>query len=213
MISSNDVIDQIVIDTITTCPGNNVFDYGCGQTDLVWKINSIGKHIVAYDVDERAIEKQLQKARAGDVDFLYRKDFLRLRKEMGNSWDVVNCSLVLCSISKEKMVDDVVKDLHFLLKNGGFAVVSICNPLSVFKKESQIQLREIPPDVSYSNHFAYHKKMKSTGNTRKDFHRPMGYYENLFLSNGFSIDNIEQTKTDEYGSSDFLVFKLKKVIE
>ena len=55
------------------------------------------------------------------------------------------------------------------------------------------------------------KYIQSSGNTRLDIHRPLGFYENLFVKHQLQIINITSTKAlTKHNIGDFLILTLSK---
>ena len=93
----------------------------------------------------------------------------------------------------------------------------ICNPLSA-KNKSTIQDRNF--NHNYSDFNIFTKCMKSTKNIRTEYHRPLSFYENLFIdcdnsTENFEIEEIIQSSDStsnflQICNSDFMLISLKK---
>lgn len=212
MKSVNDIIDPLILSTVTECSGKKLFDYGCGHTDLTQKIASLNYQVTAFDIDDKVIAIQKEKENPYNIEFLDFKEFAVRKTEMRGAFDIILSSLVLCVIEDQEEIDELMDNINFLTKPNGCLISAICNPLSIFK-DSSIQKKIIPANVSYQDHFRYSKIINSTGRERPDFHRPMKYYETLFSNHGFRIIDIKQSigknQNDEI-TSDFIVFKCRK---
>ncbi len=202
---TNETIDPLIINNIQKTDCKTVFDYGCGYTDLVWKIHSLGKEVVGFDINDNYIDVQRKKNNPGGIRFI---DSISLKKELlslRSSFDCVVCNLVLCDIDINEELEQVIVNIVELLCTGGIAIIGICNPLATFSGSSLIQRRVVPEGVTYSDQFEFKKEIFSTGNIRSDFHRPLGVYENLFDDKGLKIISVEQSS-----GIDFMVFYLEK---
>jgi len=213
MISTSDIMDEEILRILKTIAPSKLFDYGCGHTNLIHKIASLGHEVTGFDISNEAIKQQMEKDNQYNINFLKNTEYIKFKYDFAESFDIVTSSLVLCVISDIAELKEVIDNVSILLKPRGLFVVSICNPLYIFHKESQVQTKIVPSDVNYQDSFEYRKIVKCTGNTRVDYHRPLGFYETLFSDCGFKIVEILQTPgsspNDEF-VSDFLVFKCIK---
>ena len=213
MKNTNDIMDNAIIDKFCGMAPSDVFDYGCGETNLTMKINRLGHSVTGFDISDKAIEIQRAKEYPGKATFLTQSEFTTMKTQLKGSVDVVVCSLVLCIIRDWDEVDNVVRNIHMLLKPNGNAIIGFCNPLYTFSPESEIQKRMVPSDQNYTECFEFRKIVKSTGRTREEFHRPLHMYEAMFVKQGFVIMDVNQTDGKDPKSnyvSDFIIYTLMK---
>ena len=182
-----------------------LFDYGAGTLEIASNLNSKGFEVTAYDIDKNAFKEEY----AQGIDFF--SDTKKLDYHLKNKkYDIVLCSLVLCCVDDEtaKMIVENCKTLA-----ESKIVFVICNPFFT-KTQSLIQEKEFTD--SYSTHSKYNKIMRLTKNRRTEFHRNLGFYENLFLESGnFEIEEVLQSKDTDFGrpyvgNSDFMLISLRK---
>lgn len=213
MRNTNDIMDSAIIEKMRGMAPSDVFDYGCGDTNLTMKINALGHNVTGFDISDKAIESQRAKEFPGKAIFLTLAEFKDVKGQLDSGFDVVVCSLVLCIIREWDEVDEVVRNIHALLKPNGSAIIGFCNPLYTFSPESEIQRRIVPHSCHYTDCFEFKKIVKSTGRTREEFHRPLHMYETLFVKHGLAIVDVYQTagrNPDLNYVSDFIIYKLAK---
>lgn len=170
-----DLHDEVVKDLILRENPAKVLDYGAGKCKIA---NALANRcdISVYDLDTETLN-----ARA---DSRVRKIFVRddLKKE---EYDLAACNLVLCCIPNN-VAQNVICDINAVLKDGGKAVISICNPL--FNTAGQTQLRKNGLTGDYRHSTMFYKHLTVGTAVRKEYHRPIEYYENLLSRNGLEIE-------------------------
>jgi len=213
VITTSNIMDKAILEAVRDIPRSRLFDYGCGYTDLTQKLALTGHEVAGFDISDEVVDIQKKKDNPYGIRFLTNSEFLDSKGKMEESFDIVISSLVLCVISNLNEVNEIMKDMTFLLKPEGWLVVGICNPLYTFHNESEVQKKIIPPGRYYHDYFKYSKIVKSTGRERIDYHRPLGFYESLFSNHGFKIiETIQTPGTSPSGEfvSDFIIFKCIK---
>ncbi len=212
MISTRSLIDSLVISILQKYPPTNIFDYGCGDGVLSKKIKNLGFSIKGFDIDKNLILKL--KSEIDSSVFYNQKEFYSEKKKLMNNFNFVLCSLVLCVVYDDIEVQNIIKNCYDLLKEKGIFICVICNPLYTWVENTEIQNKFIPEDFRYEIKMVYKKRMKLSKNIREDIHRPLHFYEKLFLKNKFQIREFHQTegkncKTGTF-ASDFLLLLCTK---
>ena len=190
---------------------DSVLDYGCGKGELPAILASKTISVLAYDPDE-SLKKHWE--RADELNSII--EFTSSRQEALESgpFDVVICSLVLCILEDDEY-RTVLQDLRQSVKKDGRVLVAICNPFSTFGSNTPLQERHLPNGAKYEESFAWNKRVRKTGNCRRDIHRP---YERLvqdFLNAGLSVERKIESETVDIENfepaSDFMVISLQSV--
>jgi len=213
MKGTSDIMDAAIVKIISKMQPSVIFDYGCGDTELTWKVAALGHKVTGFDVSDDAILRQRSKRMTPTVEFLTAAQYSKAKGALRSKYDVVLCSLVLCVIEDIDEVEEVVGNIRDLLHDGGLAIIGFCNPLYMKCCESEIQVKMVPPGKAYSDCFGYDKTVKSTGRSRRDYHRPIRTYEDLFEKAGFQVLDVAQTEgvtPDSKRVSDFIIYTMKK---
>jgi len=209
----NPVIREIFSSHINV---ESVFDYGSGHGDMSSLLNDIGKSVTAYEPDRKVFEEYKNKYYK-NIRCL---DYTEAQKLIINEvvFDCALCSLVLCYPLAENENDrleimrNIINDLRALSKK--YIVMVICNPLYTYQSCSLLQKRILPKNFNYQHTTEFTKKIFSSGRERSDIHRPLSFYENLFIEHKLSIKEIIQTDDDNpknwIKNSDFMIFILEK---
>ncbi len=183
-----------------------IFDYGAGTLEIAATLKRKGFVVSAYEIDKNAFKEKYAEGIDCFTDSEKLDSYLKMKK-----FDTVLCSLVLCCVD-DKTATKIVENCKRLAESR--IVFVICNPLSAMAK-STIQARNF--DANYSDRTIYRKHIKSTGNYRTEYHRTLGFYENLFLSSrDFCIESIVQSSDSRsdflcINNSDFMLISLKRV--
>jgi len=218
-VDKKDILNPLILTRVEKLNGiRSIFDFGSGQGDISAVLRDHGYKVKAYDPDSSLYEKYKEKYYE-DIPFVNRDEMKGLI-EGNEKFDLVILSLVLCSplISngkdRENVISDIMNDVRSLSKK--YVLVAVCNPLYSDRKKSIIQDRLLEEDFSYHEKKKITKRIYVSDSKRKDYHRPLSYYEQLFLDNDMVIKRIDQTqgsnpKDKEMFQSDFMVFLLEVV--
>jgi len=216
-IGKKDILNPMILSTVEKLEGvNSILDFGSGHGDISKILKENGYKVTAYDPNSKLYEKYKERYYK-DIPFLDRKELNKLTED-NSKFDMVILSLVLCSplISdgkdRESAVNDIMNDVRSL--SNRYVLVAICNPLYTNRESSIIQDRFVGEDFSYHEKRKITKKIHVSNNKREDYHRPLSYYEQLFLDNDMKIKRIDQTQgthpnEKEEFQSDFMLFLLE----
>ncbi len=212
-----DVLDPIIIESILKIDGKTIFDYGCGDGQLTQKFAEKGYTMTAFDISDKLIQENKLKHIDKSVRYLSENEFENQFKQLEHKFDIVLCSLVICTIESDEMVQNVLRNIYELMRVNGRGIIAVCNPNYTQVKESEIQYRFLPENCDLGSKFEYKKKIKTTNRIRTDIHRHLKLYQNLLSNSGFTIMRKYETpgkdlENDNY-SSDFLIFDVVKNIE
>lgn len=187
----------------------SLFDYGAGTLEIAHNLKKRNYSVAAYDIDTKAFKDKYSEGIDCFTDVKKLNDYLENKK-----YDTVLCSLVLCCV-EDNIAKHIVNNCKKLATNR--IIFIICNPLSA-KNKSTIQDRNF--NHNYSDFNIFTKCMKSTKNIRTEYHRPLSFYENLFIdcdnsTENFEIEEIIQSSDStsnflQICNSDFMLISLKK---
>ncbi len=193
--------DETLIFKLANVSGKSILDYGSGAGIIAQKLKSLGADVKAYDISPEMLALTSEKIGTENV-------YSSLESIPQNSFDIINCSLVLCIVS-ENEVFNICNNIKNALNEEGSAYFGFCNPQIFQIKESQLDFR-IPTGDSYSDIHTY-KKIKKEGNYKLfERHRPIEWYEGVFQMCGLKIS--ESFYTPEYSLrgeriKDFIIIK------
>ncbi|MCK4613820.1 MAG: TIGR00725 family protein [Thermoplasmata archaeon] len=217
MIDKKDVLNPTIREIIISKPEiRTLFDFGSGHGDMSRMIKDMGIKVTAYDPDRNIFEKYRNTNYAG-ITFV-RKEKMKEIAESAKTFDCVLCSLVLChplaetKQQRDEIINEIMGDLKAL--SNRYIILAVCNPLYSSVKNCSLQNRKLPEGFVYSDEAELIKLVKSSSRERKDIHRPISYYENLFMKNDMKILEIHQTTGKNLDKpnlfySDFMVFLLE----
>ena len=89
----------------------------------------------------------------------------------GTCFDVVVCSRVLCSITDDLELDNVLRDLRRLAADSGTAFIAVCNPFYLTAASTEVAQKHLPAEPKYADTFPYTKTLAINGNRRTEVHR------------------------------------------
>lgn len=207
-----ELVDSMVINIIKKSGGKEVLDYGCGRGGIAENLSNMGFSVTGFDIDDEVICKNV--ARDTDITYLGSSDLDPLLSS-GKQFDVVVCSLVVCTITDENEVYAVLENLRSLVKNEGRIVFALCNPFNTFVRETGTRKIHPKKSVGYSDKFSYDKISKETGRTLSEVHRPFHTIKRMVEWAGFVISNVHESEGVDFDlltpASDFLVLELEPV--
>lgn len=198
-----DLHDKRVLEVIEEAEPRRILDYGAGKCKIA---NSLAKK---YEVDVYDIDVDTLMSRADST-----VKTITTHEELGcEQYDVVTCNLVLCCVSSD-MAQDIVRDLNMVLKPGGEAIISICNPL--FNSVQHTELRRSGLQGKYAQSEKFEKLITVGTPMREEYHRPIEYYINLFSRNGFRLVKVVEGEGVNVDTllpiSEHLVFVCEKTV-
>ena len=124
---------------------------------------------------------------------------------------MIICNLVLCCVDNI-ISEEIMKNISSLLKINKHTILSICNPFYNTINENELRKNGLKSD--YKNSKIFYKNTRIGIPQRKEYHRPIEYYINLFFKNGFEIINVyegEGINTNNMLSiGEHLIFELIK---
>lgn len=208
--TKSQVLDELLLRLIRLKSPATVMDYGCGKGPISERLAADGIEVVAFDIDSSLIQQD--RLRHTPVWYIT-EEGLETLLENGAKYDLVLCSLVLCTLESNTEVKRVVSKIRDLVAEEGCALVSICNPFFCAVPATNLHEKEYSPGrLEYDDKFLYKKRINETGRTRTDIHRPFSWYKHLFHQCGFEIVDTTESRTVDTSqllpSSDFLTIEL-----
>ncbi len=204
------IVDPILRDVVGSLGPGSVLDYGCGKGKLAEALASEGFAVTGYDPDEAVIRRC--RSYGSEVQHVDTTGLTTVQ-ERSNRFDVVVCSLVLCTIEDPGELSRALEDIRSLTSDTGRVVVAVCNPFHTAIEQTEIQSRQLPEAARYEAAFTYRKVAGFTGRVRTDVHRPVEQYRQAFLKAGLVIEDTRESEgvdtVNLRPASDFLVFTLK----
>lgn len=199
-------LDALVCAAVVRASPCSVLDFGCGSGQLVSELAGHGIQAMGYD----PMPSSRWAERKRTILTTDRAAALR-----GAPYDVVVCSLVLCTIEEEAQYRAVLSDLRSAVREGGRVVIAVCNPFHSLGGDTPFQRRIVPSGNPPEHPFAWTKQVHSTGAQRKDVHRPFHVLRRDLLRAGLHIESVEETETVDLArlepASDFMVLTAKAV--
>lgn len=208
----NPIIKKIIIKRIEI---KTLFDYGSGHGDIAKMILGLGIKVTAYDIDLSLYVKYPENYK--QIISLDQQG-MKAMINSGKTFDCVLCSLVLCHLlaeTKEQrdiIIDEIMEDITKL--SNKYVIITICNPLYTNVTDSNLQIKHLDSTFRYSDEIIFEKTLRNSQTIRKDIHRPLSYYEQLFCKHRLKILEIHQSSGDnlvnpEFFYSDFMCFLLR----
>lgn len=171
--------DTALLQLLEEYPFNSVLDYGAGKCKILNALSNRRK-VYAYDTDLEMLHRYAYP----QVNVMERQCDI-----FANEYDLVLNNLVLCCVNNE-IADSIVKDIVRATNIGGHVLISICNPF--FNSVQNTELRTCGISGEYQKSELYDKHTTIGTPIRKEYHRPIEYYLNLFERNGLIIDSIKE---------------------
>lgn len=194
--------DHTLIPLLGDVKGKKILDYGAGPGILALAIQKLGGDVKVYDISPDMIAKAAEKIGKEHV-------YSAVEEIPKNYFDFIICNLVLCIVPEEE-VKAIVANIKDELNEQGFAYIGFCNPKIFSVPESQLDMRFQTGEPYEKNH-DYKKIKKEGGYEIIESHRPIEWYEQVYIDAGLKV--VDKIFTPEYelkGNKikDFIIFKL-----
>ena len=182
-------------------------DYGCGDGKLAQALAERCAEVVGYDPDKERVPRW-QARDAANLRFTHD----RTEALAGAPFDLVVCQRVLCTVDRDDVVRDILRDLRTSVSHRGRIVLVVCNPHFTFGGPTPEAHRELPDGASYERSFTFRKRMRATGRVREDVHRPERVLRREFARANLAVRNRVELGTVDLArfepASDELLFEL-----
>ncbi len=196
--------DDIILELADGYSPQNILDYGAGKCKLA---NKLAKkyNVDVFDIDIDTIKKRADKL----VNILEKAENISK-----SSYDLILNNLVLCCV-ENKTVEQIIQNIMHALKKDGHAIISICNPF--FNDVQNTELRTSGLSGNYNQSEIFIKQATVGAPIRKEYHRPIDYYINLFARNGLCLEKIVEGRGVNMDTllpiAEHIVFACKKIAE
>jgi len=169
--------DDYIFELLRSSTNQKILDYGAGKCKIA---NSLAcdNDVTVYDIDTDLLHKRA----ASNVRITDTTDSL-----LRDSFDIVLNNLVLCCTENE-INAEILADIAKLLKIGGRAIISICSPF--FNNIKHTELHITGNNEQYQNANTFNKQSRYGSIIRREYHRPIEYYENILRRYGLKIQSI-----------------------
>ena len=191
--------DDIVLGLAEELYPESILDYGAGKCKIA---NALSQR---YSVEVFDIDKKILKERADKKV----KIFERAVDIPSGKYDLILNNLVLCCVENDT-AEEIVRNIVKALKRGGKALISICNPF--FNGVENTELRTSGLKGEYKSAETFLKRTAEA--ERREYHRPIEYYINLFERNGLILESVTEGRGADVDTllpiAEHIVFVCKK---
>ncbi|AXS84122.1 glycosyltransferase [Marinobacter sp. Arc7-DN-1] len=200
-------LDQHIHGRLEAFSSQKVLDYGCGKPREAshWAKTC---HLTVFDIDP-ALPGRWQRE-APDIPF-WTTPLLEQAIEGEESFDLIICSLVLCAVDNQDMME-ILQNIRRLTGEAGRVVVAVCDPAALKVSHAVDQTRHETEDLNPSLCSSYKKTVTGSSRSRTEFHRPIEAYRRAFARAGLAIR--EETVVKGFDAKhlerapEFMVFEL-----
>ncbi len=176
-------LDDWICGRVAASQSRTVLDYGCGKPRYFRRM-SARMQLTVFDVDPTLRERWRNSVPW--VPFWTERNLVTALAA-GERFDLVLCSLVLCTLSDTDMIA-VTEKLRQLVSDAGHVIVAVCDPTAIHVGEALDQTRFGVEDWDPSLPTWYRKRVRGSGNLRDEFHRPVEAYRRAFAKAGLRVD-------------------------
>lgn len=195
--------DGIIFDLVDAYSPQHILDYGAGKCKIANALSQKYK-VAVFDIDTDTVNgRALPQVTV----------FERAEEIPAGKYDMVLNNLVLCCVENSE-AEQIVRHVADLLKDGGHALISVCNPF--FNGVQNTELRMSGLNGSYNRAQTFLKQTTVGGApVRREYHRPIEYYLNLLERNGLILEQIVEGRGADLDTllpiAEHIVFDCKKV--
>lgn len=170
--------------------GQNVLDLACGFGSLSFFLEEQHADVIGIDFSAVLIQEARRQAirRHSNVQFIL-ADAIALPFRDGTQFDLIVCNMALQDIEG---IDGTFRETRRVGKPGAKELFSIRHPWTDGWRGDYTEVQEL--------RFAIQKEWRSKTASQiypARYHRPLGYYINLLLVNGFTITHCEEVTDRE----------------
>lgn len=199
-----DLHDGKIINLVKQYHPEKILDYGAGKCKIA---NTLSEN---YDVSVFDIDLDTVIKRANPSVTVY-----KLVEDIPSAdYELVISNLVLCCIDNE-IAEEVVRNIVRILKLNGRAIISVCNPF--FNSVQNTELRTTGLQGNYHISEVFEKHSAENSKIRKEYHRPIEFYRNLFSKYGLRVEQIVEGDGADLDTlmpiSEHIIFDCKKISE
>lgn len=184
-VSVHKQMDCYLIEACLKFKPKQVLDYGCGTGTIADKLTKYGCTVDCYDPNPERFNTRQHRQ---NITLLNMED-LDKQIAAGQVYDLALCNLVLCSVASDIEVEAILQRLRTLISPNGHVLLGLCNPLSDEVETSPSQVRNIPPNNRYHDHYPI-TEITPKGNEKTDWHRPISWYEHTAHKAGLELEEI-----------------------
>ncbi len=188
---------QSILSMMGDLKGKKILDAGSGSGRFTAKIAGLGAECIGIDGSEELVK--LSKNNYQHLDFFH-QDLTKPLTFSDNTFDVILCKYVFMSIEDIRLP---LNEFKRILKQGGLLVVSLGHPV-LWLYHWLAAHWKIKERKGFSDLEGYFKtkeisiQIKESSNIEVSFiYRPISYYINTFIDQGFIIKKIDETKPTE----------------
>lgn len=176
--------EDIALRLIGGVGADTALDYGCGTGRRAKSLADSGTRVVGYDPDE-SLRSGWDVLADETRNLRFTHDRSRALKY--GPYSLVVCRRVLCTVEDDGEMAAVLRDLRNAVRADGRVIVTLCNPHATFAGPSLETDREVPPNVGYDDRFVWQKRLRASGRTRADVHRPEWFVRRAFGHAGLVV--------------------------
>ena len=169
------ITNTAITNAILQTSPKKVLDIGCGEGWLARELNKSGVDVVGIDVIPELVASATAEG-GGSFKVISYEDLVE--GAIKEKFDVIVCNFSL--LGKES-VDAIFKYISCLLNNGGFFIVQTIHPLNVCGDFTYVDGWRQGSWSGFSSSFT---------NPAPWYFRTLESWENLFLNNGFKLNEI-----------------------
>ena len=182
-----------------------ILDYGCGPGILASALRKGGGSTWAYDISPEM--RNLTALKIGNEN-VHSTVF-----DIHNSfYDVIICNLVMCIVDENEVLH-ISRNIQAALKDSSSrAFIGFCNPHLLTISETQLDLRP-EPTCNYNQNHSYLKTKKEGCYQIIENHRPVEWYEKVFVKANLHVVKRHFTPKYELKGNeiqDFIIFELAR---
>lgn len=185
------ITNKAIIEAILQRSPKTVLDIGCGEGWLARELNKAGINVLGIDVIPELVEAAKEKG--GEFKLISYDDLTQ--GAIKEKFDIIVCNFSL--LGKES-VDAVFKYISRILDDGGFFIVQTMHPVTACGDFKYADGWREGTWAGFNDNFT---------NPAPWYFRTMETWQNLFLLNGFVLNEIQEpldVKTDKAASVIFV---------
>lgn len=188
-----ETLNPVVLKLLWEVKGKKVLDLGCGQWYFSRLLTRKWAIVTWVDISKELIAIWNQRNKEQNLKIKYFvSDAANLKDLDDNDFDIVVSNMAFMDIEN---ISKTTQECSRVLKDNGFIVFSLVNPIFWISERTKDDNGYFLKLMKYKSNVAITNENRGYNFKTTHYHRPIWYYINSLVENGFYITNYEEIST------------------
>src|SRR3989344_1304374 len=182
---------------------NNLIDLGCGSGYYTRRFVGYGKKVVGVDcnMNQLNIAQKIENETKLGIKYI-QSNLTNLKSIESNSFDFAFLNFVIVEISDDKVIKQIFKEAHRILRKKGFLIIGEVHPHNINRKDAVVEKNILEKEGNYFSNGSKaisNTLLKSGGYIvfNDDYHYTLEFILNNLRKSGFVLDTLRELSYNE----------------